>query len=200
METRAVYPLEIREEGRTLVGAFPYMRGDEVRALAVISDRGAVRKEGFAPRAFAYAVDDPEREIHLLSGHSFDKPLASRGAGTLALTDADDALTFRATLPEAELQPSWMVDTVKQIRAGLVGGISPGFRVPPADVVPDAETTRPERNGTARVRVIRAALLFELSLVARPAYPETEIDVRAWAGRQIEAPVSRPARRRRPWL
>ena len=38
--------------------------------------------------AFAFAVEDEAREIHLLSGHSFDRPLASKRRGTLRLDDA----------------------------------------------------------------------------------------------------------------
>ena len=189
----AIYPidgLEVRADGgrMRISGRFAY------RATATMSDRGRVRKERFEPGAFRFAVEDPERDIHLLRGHSFDAPLASKRAGTLELVDADDALTFTATLPEPDEQPTFMTDTVRMIKAALVGGISPGFRVPPADVVPDAERIEPEPgNPDVGVRVIRAAVLFELSLVTRPAYPETEVDLRAWK-------PAAPAGRRRLWL
>ena len=65
--------LEVRRRGgggRTLTGSFPYSK------LAVRSDSGRVRKERFAPRAFSFALRE-KREVHLLSGHTFDKPLAS---------------------------------------------------------------------------------------------------------------------------
>lgn len=186
--------LEIRAKGgrRRIRGKFRY------GATATLADRGSVRKERFEPRAFKFAVDDPEREINLLRGHSFDQPLASKRAGTLALDDSAEGLAFEATLPETAAMPSYMRDTVQMIEAGLMVGISPGFRVPPRDVVPDAERLEPEPgNPGVKVRVIRAAVLSELSLVTRPAYPDTEAAVRAM---QTE-PDPSPARRRRPrWL
>ena len=79
METRAIWPagdLEIRRTGKRprIKGSFPY------KALAVIADRGKVRKERIMPGAFSFTLDDAKREVNLLFGHSFDKPLASRSA------------------------------------------------------------------------------------------------------------------------
>ena len=66
------------------------------------------------------------------------------------------------------------------VRAGLAGGISPGFLVPPADVVPDAEVLEEEAgNPGVFTRVIKAAVLYELSIVTRPAYSGTSIDIRS---------------------
>lgn len=157
-------------------------------------DRGRVRKEVFLQRAFAFAVEDPGREVHLLSGHSFDRPLASKRRGSLRLEDRDDGLRFEADLPAEAEQPSWMRDTVLSLQGGLVGGISPGFSVPPASAVPNAEELIPEPgNPGVQIRVIRQAVLFELSLVTRPAYPETDVDLRAQT-------TAGTVWRRRPWL
>ena len=172
----AIYPVELeyRQAGRTISGAFKY------GPTATISDRGRTRKERFGPRAFEHAVNDETREINLLSGHSLSQPLASRRAGSLKLTDADDALRFEATLPVEGDQPSWIQDTVKAIRSKLVGGISPGFRIPPKGTVPNAEELVEEAgNPGVFIRVIRQALLFELSLVTRPAYAETAVSLRS---------------------
>ena len=165
--------LEYRQAGRTISGAFKY------GATATVSDRGRARKERFGPRAFEYAVNDESREINLLAGHSPSAPLASRRAGSLKLKDTDDVLEFEATLPVEGDQPSWIQDTVKAIRAKLVGGISPGFRIPPKGTVPNAEELIPEPgNPGVFIRLIRQAVLFELSLVTRPAYPETVVSLR----------------------
>ena len=193
LETRTIFPLEdleLRQRGggRTLSGRFPY------RSRATVRDRGRVRKEMFLQRAFAFAVEDETREIHLLSGHSFDRPLASKRRGSLRLEDRDDGLRFEADLPEEAEQPSWMRDTVLSLQGGLVGGISPGFSVPPAAAVPNAEELIPEPgNPGVQIRVIRQAVLYELSLVTRPAYEATEVDLRA----QNTDPGTV---RRRPWL
>jgi phage head maturation protease len=71
--------------------------------------------------------------------------------------------------------------------AGLVGGISPGFRLPPERAVPrgEAETFEDEEVNPARgmfgaiIRSIGQALLFELSLVVMPAYKETSVEARS---------------------
>lgn len=194
METRSIFPVELELETRrgggfsAFFGSFPY------RSRATVRDRGRVRKEEFVEGAFAFALNDKTRDIHLLSGHDYGKPLASRNAGSLELTDGPDALQFRATLPPDEARPTWMEDAVKATAAGLTVGVSPGFRVPPKSVVPGAEELIPEPgNPGVSIRRIREAVLFELSLVTRPAYGDSAADVRS-AGEVADL------RNRRVWL
>lgn len=168
-----------RGKSRRLKGRFPY------RKRAVLSDggkRGRPQKEEFAAKAFAYRVDDPKADIHLLIGHDYDRPLASRGAGTMDLFDTDEALTFDAEITAEMSETSWAEDFFRAFAAGLVGGISPGFRIPPPETVPDAEQVTEEdpREGRALIRTIFAALLYEISLVTVPAYKETEVEARSW--------------------
>lgn len=136
-----------------------------------------------ASRAFAYRVERPEEDIHFLVGHSFDKPLASRGAGTLDLSDGDDALTFTATITPEMQEVSYVRDLLNSMAAGLTVGISPGFRIPPERAVPKAEEVTEEdpAEGMALIRTVFAALLYELSVVTRPAYPEAQVEARSWA-------------------
>jgi HK97 family phage prohead protease len=184
--------LELRKRASgalALHGRFPYGK------RAVLSDGGRTgrpRKEAFAPRAFAYRVERPEEDIHLLIGHSYDRPLASRGAGTLDLTDSDDALTFAATLTAEMQEVSYVRDFLAAMRAGLIVGISPGFRIPPERAVPNAEKVEEENpaEGMALIRTIFAALLYELSVVTRPAYDETKIEERNWQPDRLILPVS----------
>ena len=89
-------------------------------------------RRSFAPDAFSFAVDDPEREITLLLGHDFNNPLVTKLAGSLTLESTAAALTFEAQLPDEADQTIAQVDAVKQVRQGLVRGLSPGFRVPRA--------------------------------------------------------------------
>ncbi|MGC9420270.1 MAG: HK97 family phage prohead protease [Rhodovulum sp.] len=164
---------------RRLRGRFPYNKA------AVLSDGGRTgrpRKEVVAPRAFAYRVERPDEDIHLLIGHSYDRPLASRGAGTLDLEDSDEALTFEATITEEMQGVSYVQDFLAAMRAGLIVGISPGFRIPPRRAVPVAEKVEPEDPalGMALIRTIFQALLYEISLVTRPAYPEAQVEARQW--------------------
>lgn len=174
--------LELRDQGdgtRKLRGRFPYGK------RAVLSAGGNGRrpvKEQFRAGAFAFALDDPDREIHFLLGHSFDHPLASRKNGTLVFTDTAEALIFDAVLTTEIQRASWVQDFLAGFAAGLIAGISPGFRIPPPEAVPDAEETEDEdpEEGNATIRTINAAVLFEMSAVTRPAYDETAIEERAF--------------------
>ena len=190
-----VYPifeageLEIRQSGRsrTLRGRFNY------GSMATVRDRGRVRKERFEPRAFRFAIEDDSRQLDVLVGHDFGKPIASRKAGTLTIRDGDDAVEFEAELPDDP--PSWVIDAERAIAAGLMTGLSPGFTIPPASAVPDAERLEPEPgNPGVQVRVIREAVLREFSVVTAPAYPDAAVDLRA------EHFGRGPTRRRRVWL
>ncbi|MEM8759147.1 MAG: HK97 family phage prohead protease [Pseudomonadota bacterium] len=174
--------LEERRSGRgvRVSGRFPY------RSRATVSDGGRnggrPRKETFEPRAFTHNIEREEINIRLLSGHRFDKPLADQATGSLELTDSDAALTFRATIAPEVAETSHGADALALLRSGLARGVSPGFRLPPRTIVPDAEEIIEEdpREGRALIRVIKSALLFELSLVTSAAYPEAEAEERSW--------------------
>ena len=209
METRAVYEgtLELRASGRRLAGRFPYSQGSGDRQ-ATIMNRGRIRKERIAPDAFGWQVREFEKlqgelaavisdsidearvqvlrqelerhNIHVLAGHSYDKPLGDMLRSGARVTSTREAVEFELELPGEADQPGYMRDVVAMVRAGLIGGISPGFRVPPRAVVPDGERLEPELgNPAVQVRVIENAVLSELSIVTRPAYSETDVDVRA---------------------
>ena len=165
--------LEIRQVNgsRLLTGTFPY------GGLATMSDRGRVRKERINSGAFAFAIDDPDARIDLLVGHDFGKPIASRQSGTLEIQDNGDSVTFQATLPDDP--PSWVVDAEKAIAAGIMTGLSPGFRVPPLSVVPGAERTVPEPgNPGVSIREVNQAVLREMSVVTSAGYRDATVDLR----------------------
>lgn len=162
--------LEIRAEGGAtrLVARFPYGAETEL---------APGRREVIAPRAFAERIE-AGGEIHLLFGHDYNRPLASTTAGTLSLRDTPDALEIRA---EMDGGTSWQADFLAAHRAGLIRGLSPGFRVQDGG-------ERIERRGADVVRTITGAALFELSAVARPAYPSAQIEARAWETHQDRQP------------
>lgn len=175
----AIFPAEIecRQESdgrRRIAGRFPYS------GVATIADRGSTRKERFHPRAFQFTIDDPAAEVSLLRGHEFDKPLASRNAGSLELRNTQAALEFIATLPPDDAMPSWVTDTVRAINAGLMPGLSPGFRIPPSTAVSNAVELVPEPgNPGVFIRQINAAVLYELSVVTRAAYRTAAVEMRS---------------------
>ncbi|WP_084421835.1 HK97 family phage prohead protease [Henriciella litoralis] len=184
--------LELRKRasgGLALRGRFPY--GNR----AVLSDGGRTgrpRKEVIAPRAFAYRVDNPDEDIHFLVGHSYDRPLASRKAGTLDLQDSDEALTFEARITPEMQEVSYVRDFLTSFNAGLIVGLSPGFRIPPKRAVQEAERIEDEgsdpENGehNAIIRTVLQALLYEMSVVTRPAYDGTQIEARNWSAETFD--------------
>lgn len=178
--------IEIRSErdgSRIVAGRFNY------GSTAVLSDggrRGRPLKERIAPGAFRFAVEDPERDVPLLVGHAMGKPLASKRSGTLSLRDSDDALTFEARITPAVADTSHGRDALALLAAGLATGLSPGFRIPPERAVPDAVTvedegSNPERGEhNALIQTVHQAILMELSIVTKGAYPDAQVEARNW--------------------
>ena len=163
--------LELRTEGgeTRLRATFPY--GE----IAVLSDGGRMgpaRQEVIEARAFSDRIASGE-DIHFLSGHDFDKPLASRSAGSLTITETDKALTVEARITSDMAQVSYVRDVLSAHAAGLIRGLSPGFRVRPGG-------ERVEERGRAILRRITSADLIEISAVTRPAYPKAQIEARSW--------------------
>jgi HK97 family phage prohead protease len=161
--------LELRTEGGAtrLRAIFPYGR-ETVMGEGI----GRERREVIAARAFADRIERGE-DVHFLSGHDFNKPLASRSAGTLTLTETDQALTVEAEIGADMAGVSYVRDFLSAHAAGLVRGLSPGFRVRPG-----GETV--EERGNAILRTIKAADLIEISAVTKPAYPAAQIEARNW--------------------
>lgn len=173
--------LELRSEGGAtrLRATFPYGAETEL---------AAGRYEVIAARAFADRIERGE-DIHLLAGHDFNRPLASRAAGTLQLRDTDAALEIEATI---DGQTSWARDFLAAHASGLIRGLSPGFRV-------HRGGERIERRAAGTLRTITAADLFEVSAVTRPAYSQAQIEARAWETHQDRQPCRGPAYHLNRW-
>ena len=179
MEEYGAWPgeLEIRRVGGAsfIKGVFPYNK------RGTTNDRTRVRKEVFAPRAFAFAIEqETTRKIDLLVGHDFGKPIASRQSGTLTIADSAESVTFEATLPDDSMAPSWVRDVVMAIQNGTMIGLSPGFRVPPKSAVPNAEQLVPEPgNPGVMIRQVNDAVLREFSIVTAGIYDDAMVELRA---------------------
>lgn len=162
--------LEVRQSGdgaTRLQGKFPY------GMAALLSPGGRDRRrEVFSARAFAERIDAGE-DVHLLIHHDFDRPLASRAAGSLTLEDGDDALAFEAVLAPELRGVGYVQDFLGTLAAGLVRGLSPGFYV-----AEGGETVK--RDGSGLIRVVSRANLIELSAVTRPTYEDAQIEARNW--------------------
>ena len=165
VEARA---FEIRQDGDGLAGAFFYDVDTVIsdRAADVETRQRSTRKSRVRPRAFRFAIEDETREIQLLAGQSFDTPLASKLAGTLALDDGPDALRFSVErLPDTS--------AARDLRAVLtsgaaVAGVRPLYRIPPPETVPDAVTIEPEDgNPDVDIEIVNEAVLTALAVVYR---------------------------------
>ena len=115
------------------------------------------------------------RNTHLLVGHDFNRAIADTKTGNLALAFSDDSVRFEAALPDDVDMPSWVRDAVLAVRGGQLRGLSPGFKVS----TKGAERLIPEPgNPAVLIREIQDAVVYEYSLVARPAYSGTTLDAR----------------------
>ena len=227
MEVFAAWPGELEIRGpaggaRYLSGRFPYNR------TATVADRGRRRKERIGPDAFGWQMREfaklqaeipkiiegaaaearrqileeqlERRNVHILAGHDFNKPLGDMKRGTARVVSTKEAIEFEVDLPDEADMPSYMLDTIKEVRSKRAGGVSPGFKVPPRNVVAGAETIEPEPgNPGVDVRVVNQAVLYELSIVSRPTYGSTDVDLRAedFIVEVLDAP---PRPRMRRWL
>ena len=181
---------EVRQSGRGLGGRFAY------NVPTVLRSRGRKRKQTVRPGAFAFAIQDETREINLLMGRDYDKPLASKQAGTLQLIDNPEALEFFVdALPDAGY--------VRDFRAGLasgafVAGIAALFSIPPESAVPGAtELIQDPDNPDVDIEVVNEAVLTALAVVTRPPRGNPgEVSERAAAA----ALRAGKQQRRRVWL
>ena len=206
MDTLAAWAgtLEIRQENgaSVLSGKFRY------GTLATVRNQGRERKERIGPDAFGWQIREfaklqtemssviqgtisqarreileeqlERRNVHILSGHDYSKPLGDMKRGTARVTSNAESLDFEVDLPDEADMPTYMLDAVKQVRTGRAGGLSPGFFVPPRDVVGQAERLTPEPgNPGVSIREVLQAVMPEMSIVSRPAYGSTTVDLRA---------------------
>ena len=209
---------EIRARGdrRVLTGKFPYNK------MATVKAGGRVRKERFKSGSMSWQVREfqkvqqeladviessieearkqilieqledaiEKRNTFLLVGHSYDRTIADMRSGTLAVNHKRDAVELEAELPDDADMPSWVKDAVLAVKGKQLRGISPGFNVPRG-----GETLIKEdpSMGDSMIREITDSVVFEYSLVARPAYAGTDVDARS------DLPIVSP-KRRRVWL
>jgi hypothetical protein len=154
------------------------LRVDEVSGAPIVSGYAAVFnslsevlfeweqgkfREQIAPGAFSKTLR--EQNVPLLIEHA-DLPLATTRAGTLRLIEDEHGLHYESAL---EMSDPDVQRLVPKMRRGDLNKSSFGF-FPVRESWNDK--TKP------RTRTIHEARLFDVSIVARPAYPATEAKVR----------------------
>ena len=156
-------PVEYRQQGFS--GRFDYNRPETV------ANTGRRRKELVRPGAFDFVLRDPTREVLLTLGERADRPLASRLAGSLRLTDGPEGLGFSIDqLPDT----SYARDFETLLNAGtLAYGIRALYRKPPPEVIPEdqAEEEIPDTADDAEpgvtIGAINQAILTGLAIIPR---------------------------------
>ena len=210
------FEVRARGAGRVLSGKFPYNK------TATVKSSGRTRKERFKSGSMSWqvrefeklydelgtvmqsSIDEARRQIlverledaiekrntFLLVGHSYDRTIADMRSGTLAVKHTRDAVELEAQLPADDEMPSWVRDAVLAVKGKQLRGISPGFQVARGG---EKLIKEDPSMGDSMIREITDAVVFEYSLVARPAYAGTDVDARA------DSPIV-SSRRRRVWL
>jgi len=104
----------------------------------------------------------------MVSNHDFSQVLASTKAGTLTLNVDDKGLQFEATLPDTTTAN----DAYNNVQAGNLSAMSFTF-----NAAPDGDTFTKDDSGQVIRTIKQVKSLFDVSLVAIPAYDDTNVQV-----------------------
>ncbi|MGY0692980.1 HK97 family phage prohead protease [Virgibacillus sp. FSP13] len=156
--------IEIREDddgNRTLSGyAVKWEKKSQVLGLFYKF------REQFKKGAFLESLNDDDQRF--LWSHDLSKVLGRTKNSTLRLKEDDVGLRFELDLPSTTLGN----DTYESIKRGDVDGVSFGFRAE------DDEVDEPDDD--LPLRTVKKAKLMEVSAVAFPAYPDSEVSARGY--------------------
>src|SRR5262245_23336103 len=145
--------------------------------------------EIIAPSAVARTMSDPAVDLRALYNHNTARILGRQRATPPTLRVAVDAhgLAVEIDPPEGE------AGVVESVRRGDISGMSFGFRPVGVGYTVDRSTNPP-------TMTLREAIIRELSVVPFPAYPATELAVRALGMARETRSVSSLLRARPAWL
>jgi HK97 family phage prohead protease len=162
--TTTAVELEVRESG-----ASPdelTVRGHAAVFNNLSHDLGGFR-ERIAPGAFSDVLAE-QPDVHLVIGHDMTQPLARTANGTLELVEDDEGLRIWARI---NTQLSYAKDLAEQLRTGLVDQMSFAFTT----AENGDEWVKDEETGTIMRTVRKVAGLYDVSVVAQGAYPQTNV-------------------------
>ena len=175
-------PIELEERS----AAAPVIKGISPPFNSRSEDLGGFR-EVFAPTAFDKVVgrhrNDPRGGIDVVA--LFDhagQPIGRTTNDTLKLEIKDRGLGYAINPPDTTLGR----DIVTLVRRGDLFGASFAFSVDPAK----GETWTQEADGTAVRTISEVSALYDVSVVTRPAYPQSSAALRsleAWRAENLTA-------------
>ncbi|RSL32662.1 HK97 family phage prohead protease [Salibacterium salarium] len=123
-------------------------------------------REQFKKGAFADSLSKDDQRF--LWSHDVSRVLGRTKNSTLRLYEDDIGLRFEIDLPDTSLGR----DTHESVKRGDVDGVSFGFRAEKQEI--------DESDDDNIVRTITGAKLLEVSAVAFPAYPDSEVSARGY--------------------
>lgn len=134
------------------------LRGPDITGEVILGEEGITSAE-HRRRLIVLpdAIEDVNAmDVFLLDGYSYNRAVASVGAGTLNVSKTKDRITFSTR----KLQRITSVKEARQrLRAGMLNGVVPGL------LRDETEMTKDEDGGTTET--IKKARLCELNLIAR---------------------------------
>lgn len=179
LERRVYATAELRMDEPSDDG-LPTIRGYAAVFNEMSLDLGGFR-EIIAPGAFGKSLERGD-DVHAFYDHDSGRILGRRSSGTLTLEEDSRGLRMALRPPATETGR----EVVHLIERGDLDQMSFGFRV-----AMDEATGEPARQWAYEdgemVRTLTQVDLFEVSLVARGAYPQTEASVRDLDGVLAEA-------------
>jgi HK97 family phage prohead protease len=159
-ERRSVQGVELRAVGDGL----PVIEGYAAVFNSLSQNLGGFR-ERIEPGAFAVSLH-AGADVRALVDHDSAKILGRNKSGTLTVVEDEHGLKVSIQPPDTSVGR----DTVESIRRGDLDAMSFGF------VARDDEVRK--ENGET-IRVLRAVDLFDVSVVAYPAYLDTSVALRS---------------------
>lgn len=159
--TQDILLRESEDGGRTISG-YAVKWGRKSHVL------GYFRKfrEQFQRGAFSDSLQNDDQRF--LWSHDPSKVLGRTKNGTLRLVEDDTGLRFDLDLPDTTLGE----DAYKSIKRGDVDGVSFGFQMVKHEL--------DEPDDDLPLRTVTQAKLLEVSVVAFPAYPDSEVSARGY--------------------
>jgi HK97 family phage prohead protease len=161
-ERRFVELAELRLDGES--------ETKSIRGYAAVFDAMSQPLFGFREiiRKGAFKKTIKDGDIRALWNHDPNYVLGRKSARTLRLEEDDKGLLSRIFPPDTQ----WARDLMTSIERGDVSQMSFGFRTVKDNWLPPGDDGLP-------IRELLSCQLFDVSPVTYPAYPQTEVHVRA---------------------
>ena len=175
-ELRAQMPQsETPEDGPAENSADPQPKGSQtskgktISGYAIVWNSPSKDLGGFTEIVTPKALDGVDlSNVLMLNNHDYTQVLASVKAGTLTLETDDKGLHFTAQLPNT----SFANDVYEEVQSGNVDSCSFGF-----DSDDDTDEWTKDDGGNITRTINQVKSLFDVSVVAVPAYDDTNVQV-----------------------